>query len=72
VAIAAASCLLDLAVGRTVDECAQLTAADISAALDGVPEDKAWCVDLALAALRAGLNLQNAVENRRADFSKDS
>jgi len=72
VTIAAASCLLDLAVGRTVDECAQITATDICAALDGVPQDKAWCVNLALDALRAGLNLQNPAENTRADFSKDS
>ncbi|MFO0915196.1 MAG: iron-sulfur cluster assembly scaffold protein [Pirellulales bacterium] len=52
VTIAAASALTVLARGSSLQRCLQLSSADLSAALDGVPEDKQYCLDVAIIALR--------------------
>lgn len=58
VTIACASAATVLAIGRTREECLQLTAEDITNELDGLPADKGHCAEFALAALR------NALEER--------
>lgn len=55
IAIACGSVLTELVMGRTFAECSRIQPNELVAALDGVPEDRAWCADLAVAALRAGL-----------------
>jgi nitrogen fixation NifU-like protein len=60
-AIAAGSRLTEMVVGRTISECMALTETDLSTALGGVPPDKKWCVELALAAMRNGLSNVSAV-----------
>jgi nitrogen fixation protein NifU and related proteins len=42
-------------VGRSIDDCRELTAEDLIEALDGVPPDKLHCPALAIAALRDAL-----------------
>jgi nitrogen fixation protein NifU and related proteins len=54
--IACGSMLSELVVGRTIEECGDLTAEDLIEALDGVPLDKLHCPALAIAALRDALS----------------
>jgi NifU-like protein involved in Fe-S cluster formation len=51
VTIAAASALTVLINGRTLTECLQLNSEDLTIALDGVPADKKYCLDVAVAAM---------------------
>ncbi len=53
--IAACSVTTELLAGRSVTEAAALTAADVEAALDGLPEDRAHCAPLVVEALRRAL-----------------
>lgn len=53
--IAAASVTTELLRGRSLDEAAGLTPADIEAALDGLPEDRAHCAPLVAEALARAL-----------------
>jgi NifU-like protein involved in Fe-S cluster formation len=50
--IASGSMLTEMIIGRTIDECRELTAEDLILALDGVPPDKLHGPALAIAALR--------------------
>ena len=54
--IACGSMLSELVVGRSIDDCRELTAEDLIEALDGVPPDKLHCPALAIAALRDALS----------------
>jgi nitrogen fixation NifU-like protein len=51
-AIAASSLLTELVVGCRLSDTATLTAETLVAALGGLPEDKRYCADLAVAAWR--------------------
>ena len=50
--IACGSMLSELVVGRSIDDCRELTAENLIEALDGVPPDKLDCPAMAIAALR--------------------
>lgn len=52
VTIAACSALAGLAEGMTLSEATSLGREQLSEALEGVPQDKWYCLDVALAALR--------------------
>jgi nitrogen fixation NifU-like protein len=45
------SVLTELIMGRSLVDCRKLTARDLVSALDGIPEDKRFCADLAIKAL---------------------
>ena len=53
--IAAGSILTEMIVGRTIEECRELTVDQLIEALDGIPPDKLHCPALAIAALRDAL-----------------
>jgi NifU-like protein involved in Fe-S cluster formation len=55
VTIAAASAMTELVIGQPYEDCARLHADDVASALDGVPGDKRFCVDVAIAALKDAL-----------------
>jgi NifU-like protein involved in Fe-S cluster formation len=55
VTIASCSVLTELATGRRIAECAAITPAQVIAALSGMPDDKRFCADLAIQALRDAL-----------------
>lgn len=55
VTIACGSVLTELVEGLSVDECGQIDAARIVAALDGLPADKHYCAWVAAEALRDAL-----------------
>lgn len=52
-AIAASSAATELAKGKTLREVLALTSADVERALDGVPDSKRHCPELAVKALHA-------------------
>ncbi len=54
--IACGSMLSELVVGRSIEDCRELTAEDLVEALDGVPPDKLHCPAMAIAALRDALS----------------
>ncbi len=54
--IACGSVLSELVVGRSIEDCRELTAEDLIEALDGVPPDKLHCPAMAIAALRDALS----------------
>jgi nitrogen fixation protein NifU and related proteins len=54
--IACGSMLSELVLGRSIEDCRDLTTDDLIAALDGVPPDKLHCPALAIAALRDALS----------------
>ena len=54
-AIAACSMATELVKGKTLREAAWLTDADVAVALDGMPEEKLHCADLAATALQNAL-----------------
>ena len=56
VTIACGSILTELVEGRTLEECAALTAKDLIAALDGIPADKQDRAGFALIALQTALS----------------
>lgn len=53
--IAAASVTTELVQGRSVEEAVRLMPAEVEAALDGLPEDRAHCAPLVLEALTNAL-----------------
>jgi NifU-like protein involved in Fe-S cluster formation len=53
--IAAASVLTEMLQGQTIEDARQFKAADVSAALGGLPRNKTHCAVLAIDALRAAL-----------------
>ena len=53
--VAASSALTELAIGRSLAEVAAIDAAEILRALDGLPEAKHHCAELAAQALAAAL-----------------
>jgi nitrogen fixation NifU-like protein len=57
--IAAGSMLTEMIVGRTIDECREVTTEQLIEALDGVPADKLHCPALAIGALRNAINAGN-------------
>jgi nitrogen fixation NifU-like protein len=61
-AVASSSMTTELAKGKTLEEAAKITDADIVAALDGLPEHKLHCSVLGASAL------QNAIANYRGCF----
>lgn len=50
--IACCSCLLEMAIGRTLAECRGLSEAQLAQHLSGLPESKQYCASLAVLALR--------------------
>jgi NifU-like protein involved in Fe-S cluster formation len=54
-AIACGSVLTVLIIGRSIAEARSLTAEHLIKALDGLPDDKRHCADLAIGALRDAL-----------------
>jgi NifU-like protein involved in Fe-S cluster formation len=52
VTIACGSILTELVRGRTLDECASITAQQIAHALDGIPAGKEYCAEVAVRALQ--------------------
>ncbi len=54
-AIAAGSMLTVLATNRLVAECRQITVQQLDRALGGLPAEKCFCAELAIAALQDGL-----------------
>ena len=65
--IASGSMLTEMIVGRTVEECREITSEKLIAALDGVPADKLHCPALAIAALRDALSHHSAGETSADD-----
>jgi len=63
-AIATSSIASEMAMGKTLDEVMEITPQGIAAALDGLPEDKMHCSNLAAGALHA------AVRHYRAELNK--
>ena len=61
-AVASSSMTTELAKGKTLEEAAKITDADIVAALDGLPEHKLHCSVLGASAL------QNAIANYRGCY----
>ena len=56
--------LSELVVGRSIDDCRELTAAEnLIEALDGVPPDKLDCPAMAIAALRDALSHREPTED---------
>ena len=53
--IACGSVLTELVLGRATVDARDLTADELIAALDGLPDDKRHCADMAIAALRDAL-----------------
>jgi NifU-like protein involved in Fe-S cluster formation len=53
--IACGSVLTELVLGRATADACTLTAEEVIAALDGIPDDKRHCAEMAVAALRDAL-----------------
>jgi len=58
-AIAAGSMLTEMMTNLSIQECLALTRQRLTDALGGLPADKVWCADLALAAMRNALEKSN-------------
>ena len=56
VSIACASALTELVVGQSINGCRSINAEQLIAALDGLPDDKRFCADVAIDALLAALD----------------
>ena len=54
-AIASGSALTELVIGRPAADARTVTADQLIAALDGIPDDKRHCADMAIVALRDAL-----------------
>jgi nitrogen fixation protein NifU and related proteins len=68
--IAAGSMLTEMIVGRTVEECWEMTAEQLIEALDSVPPDKLHCPALAIGALRNAVGAGNEPGMKR-DLATD-
>lgn len=55
VVIACCSMLLELAVGRSINDCELITAKHLMEALEGIPTEKQFCATLAVAGLKNAL-----------------
>jgi NifU-like protein involved in Fe-S cluster formation len=55
VTIACCSVLTELIEGRPINECLAITAEQVETALDGLPYEKRFCANLAVAALHRAL-----------------
>jgi len=64
-AIATSSILTELAKGKTLDEASKITREDISYALDGLPEAKMHCSNLASDGLRDAIRKYNQKKNSK-------
>lgn len=53
--IASCSALTEMITGKTIEACASILADDLIKALDGMPEHKQFCAELAIDALRDGI-----------------
>jgi nitrogen fixation NifU-like protein len=65
-AIATSSIASEMAMGRTLEEVLKITPEGIAAALDGLPQDKMHCSNLAAGALHAAVRqfrAENAAES---------
>jgi nitrogen fixation protein NifU and related proteins len=60
--VACGSMLSELVLGRSIEECRELTAEDLIVALDGVPPHKLHCPALAIGALRDALTHWEEIE----------
>jgi NifU-like protein involved in Fe-S cluster formation len=56
VTIAAASALTELLAGQSIVACRSIGVDDVIAVLEGIPGDKRFCVDVAIAALKDALS----------------
>jgi NifU-like protein involved in Fe-S cluster formation len=56
VAIAACSKLTEVITGQSRHFCSNLCAADLCNALDGVPSDRTFCIELAIIAMHRAIN----------------
>ena len=65
--IASGSMLTEIIQGRTIAECRELTAQDLTNALDGMPPDKLHCPALAIGALKDALAKWPSRRRRRRE-----
>jgi nitrogen fixation protein NifU and related proteins len=65
--VACGSKLTAMAVGKTLDEAAAIRAADLVAALDGLPEEHVHCASLAVNTLRLAILSYQRPEEPAAD-----
>lgn len=53
--IASCSALTEMITGKTIEECSSISTNELIIALDGMPEHKQFCAQLAIDALRDGI-----------------
>ena len=72
-AIAVASCVTELAWGKTFDEAVEITELDVSEALGGLPPEKLHCSAMAIGALRASVHdhVTRFLEGARRETGKE-
>jgi nitrogen fixation NifU-like protein len=73
-AIAVASCVTELAWGKTLNEVMEITELDVSEALGGLPPEKLHCSAMAIGALRASVNdyITRFLEGARRETGKET
>jgi len=70
--MAACAVAADMSIGHTLQELSQLNAIRINKALDGLPEDRLYCADLAAEALSAAvMSAQNGRQPVSASMTND-
>lgn len=66
-AIATSSIASEMAIGKTLDEVlVEVTEENIAAALDGLPDEKMHCSNLAASALRAAIAQYQDIQRKKA------
>ncbi|MDX9710328.1 MAG: iron-sulfur cluster assembly scaffold protein [Trichloromonas sp.] len=66
-AIATSSMASEMAIGKTLDEVlVEVTEENIAAALDGLPDEKMHCSNLAASALRAAIAQYKDIQRKKA------
>jgi len=66
-AIATSSIASEMAIGKTLDQVlVDVTEASIAEALDGLPDEKMHCSNLAASALRAGIAQYQDIQRKKA------